>query len=240
VNKKQIIIMAGIGLIFFALSFTVGLFTRSPEEEVVKDGIVPGSEPVEVLGDNSDPAVTNNEDVAAASNAFQGKQANLNKSLTVKQLKDLIFEMRSRLTEFTQKEKLLTEKEGRINTTLEDLQKNIEDMEKLRVKLAAQVTSIKQQQMVLDQKLVKIEAVEMRNILKTASIYDKMKTAQASEIMINLTKSNQLDFAVKIAYYMTERTSANLLAEITKKNAPLAATISDKLRWIEEVVEGQE
>jgi hypothetical protein len=103
VNKKQIIIMAGIGLIFFALSFTVGLFTRSPEEEVVKDGIVPGSEPVELLGDNPDPANTNNEVVAESPNAFQGKQANLNKSLTVRQMKDLVLEMRSRLNEFTQK-----------------------------------------------------------------------------------------------------------------------------------------
>jgi len=75
---------------------------------------------------------------------------------------------------------------------------------------------------------------EKKNLTKVASIYDKMKPAQACEIMLNLSKNNQVDYVEKIIYYMTERTSANLLAEITKYEPSLAATISKKLIQIEE------
>jgi protoporphyrinogen oxidase len=138
---------------------------------------------------------------------------------------------------FKVKEKMLSEKEGRIQMSMEELHKNIKEMEGLRVKLVAQVTSIKQQHTILNNKLVMIGTVEKDNIIKTASIYDKMKTAQASESMINLAKSEQMDYAVKITYYMTERTSANLLAEITKEEPVLAAKMIERLRWIEEATE---
>ena len=121
--------------------------------------------------------------------------------------------------------------------SIEELQKNIKDMEGLRLKLAMAVSSIKQQQKTLDERLILIEGVEKNNTIKAALIYDKMKPQQAGEIMVNLIKSNQLDYAVKLTYYMSERTSANLLAEITKNDPSIAANISDKLRWIKEDVE---
>ena len=132
---------------------------------------------------------------------------------------------------------LLELKEQRVQTSLEEMYKNIEHMEDLRVKLASTATSIKQQKKALEAALVRIDGIEKKNVQKTASIYDKMKPKSASDIIINLSKTNQLDYAVKIAYYMTERTAANLLAEISKSEPSLAAVISDKLRHIEEVVQ---
>ncbi len=234
-NKKQIVIMAGVGLICFGLSFTVGLFTRTSEQPVTTDGIPGGAQKVEPLAGSSDAVDATSSVGMVSSNSFQAKQVNLRRALTEKQLNSLVFEMRSKLAEFTSKEKTLLEKEGRIQMSIEELQKNIKIMEDLRVKLAAAVSSIKQQQKVLDERLVRIDEIEKKNLMKNASMYDKMKATQSSEIMINLSKLNQLDYTVKIAYYMTERTSANMLAEITKKNPELAATMSEKLRWIEEV-----
>ncbi|MBW8014761.1 MAG: hypothetical protein FVQ82_01120 [Planctomycetes bacterium] len=234
-NKKQIIIIAGVGLIFFALSFTVGLFTRKPKEAVA-DGKTPEDAQVVKSPDGSPDAIDQTwMGGAATANNFQAKQANFDKSLTIKQLNSLIFEMRSKLTEFTIKEKMLDEKEARVQMAIDELHKNIKALEELRVKLAVTVSSIKQQQTVLDERLLIIEEIERTNLQKNASIYDKMKAQQSAEIMINLIKQKQLDSVVKLAYYMTERTSANMLAEINKKEPELAATISDKLRWIEEV-----
>ncbi len=233
-NKKQIVIMAGIGLICFGVSFTVGLFTRTSEPPATTDGTPDEALIVEPLGGNTDPVAATTSDPTVPSTSFEAKQVDLGKSLTKKQLNSLVFEMRSKLTEFTTKEKMLIEKEGRIQMSIDELQNNVNKMENLRVKLAAAVSSIKQQQKVLDERLIMIEEVEMKNIIETASIYDKMKPQQASNIMINLSKSNQLDFVVKITYYMTKRTSASMLAELSKNEPLLAASISDRLRWIKE------
>lgn len=236
-NKKRIVIIAGIGLICFALSFTVGLFTRKAKKQAAEANKTESPQVVESLSDNPDQIDPTSTSGIVPANNFRAKQVNLGRSLTIKQLKSLIFEMHSKLTEFEIKEKMQAEKEGRIQMSMEELQKNVKEMEELRVKLVAQISSIKQQQTVLDEKLITIGIVEKNNIIKTASVYDKMKPLPASESMINLTKSSQLDYAVKIAYYMTERTSANLLAEITKKDPKLAANMIERMRWIEEAKE---
>ncbi|MCF7955415.1 MAG: hypothetical protein K9M75_06405 [Phycisphaerae bacterium] len=236
-NKKQIVIMAGIGLICFALSFTVGLFTRKAKNQAADANKTDTPQVVVSLSENPEQIdQTDTYGVEPAGN-FRAKQVSLDRSLKVKQLDSLIDEMHSKLTEFKAKEKMLAEKEGRIQMSMEELQKDVKEMEELRVKLVAQVSAIKQQQTVLDEKLISIGIIEKNNIIKTALVYDKMKPLPASESMINLTKSNQLDYAVKIAYYMTERTSANLLAEITKQDPTLAANMIEKMRWIKEANE---
>jgi flagellar motility protein MotE (MotC chaperone) len=236
-NKKQIVIMAGVGLICFASSFTVGLFTRKPKEPADTGKTADGAVIVEDLADTANPIGPTGTSGYAQVNTFHAKQANLNKSLTVKQLNSLIFEMRTKLTEFKMKEKMLTEKEGRIQMAIDELHTNIKAMEELLNKLGVTLTSIKQKKTVLDERLLQINEIEKKNLIKTAAIYDKMKPLQSSEIIINLNKMNQLEYAVKLAYYMSERTSAKMLAEINnnKKESNLAAIISDRLRWIEEV-----
>ena len=232
-NKKQVIIMAGIGLISFALSFTVGLFTNTPDPEASAESTGKDKTKIESLtNSDTEEFAVNVNNVPGPDSAYG--QANLKKSLTEKQLKSLIFDIRSRISAFQSKEKELSEKEIRVEMANEELRKNIDELEELRLKLTSTLSAIKQKQKVLDNTLVKINQVEKKNILKAAAIYDKMKPQQASEIFINLSQSDQLGFAVKLAYYMTERTSANLIAEISKTDSQLAATISDKLRYIEE------
>lgn len=234
-NKKQIVIIAGVGLICFALSFTVGLFTRENKKPDETGTTAKGAQVVDPLAGTTNPGEQSAALKTIPENSFQVKQANLDKSLTIKQLNSLIFDMRTKITEFSIKEKKLAEKEQRIQMAMDELQKNIKGMEELRVKLAVTVSTIKQQKTILDKRLIQINEIEKNNLIKTAAIYDKMKPQESSEIMINLNKLDQLDYSVKLAYYMTERTSANMIAEINKQDPQLAATISDKLRWIEEV-----
>jgi flagellar motility protein MotE (MotC chaperone) len=233
-NKKQIVIMAGLGLICFASFFTVGLFTRTTEAPTNEDGTPNVAQVIDPLTGDTGTVEADTAVNSEIFDNFQPQQADLKRSLTLKQLNSLIFEMRTKISEFTFKEKMLDEKEGRVQMSIDELQNNIKDMEDLHIKLAASLSAIKQQQKLLDERLIRIENVEKKNLVKTSAIYDKMKPAEASEILINLSKSNQIDYAVKITYYMSERTSANLLAEISKKKPELAAQMSDKLRWIEE------
>ena len=89
-NKKQIVITAGIGLICFALSFTVGLFTRKPKEAApVAANIANGALVINPLTGTSDPISPTGPDEAGPVSNFQAKQANLDKSLKMKQLNSL-------------------------------------------------------------------------------------------------------------------------------------------------------
>ena len=229
-NKKQIIIMTGLGFVFFALFFTVGLFMNNPEPAA--------ADPGETRAENADRQTGDDLEInidSVAESKHHMSQAGLDRQLSEQQLRDLIFEVRSKLTELRSREKEVVQQEQRVQVTMEELQQNVQDLEELRLQLASTSASIKQQQKNLEQTLIRIDEVDKKNIQKTAMIYDKMKTAGASEIILNLSKSNQLDYAVKIIYYMSERTSASVLAKIAEKEPALAAIISDRLRRTDEV-----
>ena len=233
-NKKQIIMMAGIGLVSFGLFFALGLFINTSEASEAEVAAAAESQAVEpVSSSQSIDDLLNVDSVPQDSRQFS--QANLQKSLVESQLKDLIFDIRSKTSSYKSRENDLELKEQRVQTALEELYKNIDKMEELRVQLAATAAAIKQDRKALEDTFVRIDEIEKKNIMKSAAVYDKMKAKNASDIIIYKMSNNQLDEAVKIVYYMTERTSANLLGEISKAEPGLAAMISDKLKRIEEV-----
>lgn len=230
-NKKQILIMAGIGVVCFGLSFVAGLFLNKPK---------PASGQSENTVEKIDPMGSKRNsgdsvDVGKVPfNSGNRTEQNLERKLSEKQLRTLVFEMRSKLAELDRREKDVTKKEQQINTSMEELQKNAEELKQLRVKLASMTSSIKEERKKLEESLIRIDKIEQKNIQKTAAIYDKMKSDEASLIIMDLFKNKQIDYAVKILYYMNERTSANLIAEIANKSSSTAALISDKLSQVEE------
>ncbi|RKY05801.1 MAG: hypothetical protein DRP65_12605, partial [Planctomycetota bacterium] len=87
---------------------------------------------------------------------------------------------------------------------------------------------------------VTIEEAEKANLISVAATYDKMDPASASKILATMSKTNRqtpgqdtgLDEAVKILYYMTERTKAKLLAELVSSEPALAATLCQRLKQV--------
>ncbi len=78
-----------------------------------------------------------------------------------------------------------------------------------------------------------------------AATYDNMDSASASKIVVSMcssqtqpgeidNQSSGFDEAVKILYYMTDRTKAKLLAELTTSEPKLAAFLTQKLKRIVE------
>jgi hypothetical protein len=70
-----------------------------------------------------------------------------------------------------------------------------------------------------------------------------MDSASASKILVSMcmsqtqpgmidSQSSGFDEAVKILYYMTERTKAKLLAELTSAEPKLAAFLTQKLKRV--------
>lgn len=235
-SKKRIIITAGVGLFSFAAAFALAWFT-SPS------AVVSPNEPeqVELVYEENEPMVPppgadSLEDLDAANEAKI-------KSLTEQQLKTLVHDIRAKIQEYENKLQTLEVREQRLQIAQEVLKKDIDSLSNMRTELASVVANLKSERDKLIKSQVEISETERTNLLAIAATYDKMDATAASKILTNMCKaggeqnseSSSFEDAVKILYYMTERTEAALLAEIANTEPVLAASLCHRLKRIVEV-----
>ena len=158
----------------------------------------------------------------------------LSKSMTEKQLNNLIYDIREKMKELQQREKELVYQEERIQTARDTLQQDIDKLDNLRVQLTTTLATLKSQQDNLQKTMVEITNAEKTNMLRLATYYDKMDVSQASKIITNMATGSQLNDAVKIIHYMTERTAGKLLGEIGNTQPDLASILSQQLKRVKE------
>ena len=111
------------------------------------------------------------------------------------------------------------------------LKDGAEELENLRMKLVMSLTRLQDKIAELERTRIRISIQEKTEIQKTAAIYEKMDAASGSQILVEICINNVED-AVKILYYMSERSAAKLLAEIPDKS--LAAKLFQKIKVINE------
>jgi flagellar motility protein MotE (MotC chaperone) len=230
-KKLQIIILASAGLVSFVSVFTVSWFIKRSQpvlpqatQEQVREGTSP--EMFDISGPGSNTEISLLEDDSTS--------YRLSKSMTEKQLKSLIYDIREKMKEYRYSEKELDRRRQRMQVIQDTLQKDIDRLDTLRVQLTSILSNLQQQEHSLKQTILKIKKTEQTNMKNLAARYDKMSTDLATNIMINMASNNQLNDAVKIMYYMSERTSGKLLGEIGNSKPNLAALISLQLKRIKE------
>lgn len=227
---KKIILISVIGIISFSATFTFSMLrakaklSEKSAQEKAKAAEIESSK----RSDSQQATVMGNSK----------SQENNDIAIQEEQLKKLIFNVREKIDEYNTKTQSLTVKEERLNTTYEMIKKDLESLNKLRTELATTVADLKIKQQELESSMVQVEKVEQQNLVSIAATYDKMDPARAAEIMTNMSKvsdskkSSDIDDAVKILYYMTERTKAKVLAEITGTQPEIAAMLCKKLKKI--------
>lgn len=230
-KKLQIIILASAGLASFVSVFTVSWFIKKSKP------VLPETAQKQVQGETSPEALDifgpdSNTGISLLENDAIGYK--LSKSMTEKQLKSLIYDIREKMKENRYSEKELDRRKQRMQMIQDTLQEDIDKLETLRVQLTSIISKLQQQEHNLKQTTLKINETEKANMKNLAARYDKMSADLASNIMINLASNNQLNDAVKIMYYMSERTSGKLLGEIGNTKPNLAALISLQLKRIKE------
>ena len=237
-GKKLIIITASAGLVSFAGAFVLGWFTApvpsvppevSTQPEMVSTNIDSGMpQPLTDMTDTTDVALESNRP-----------------SMAEKQLKSLVFEVREKMQEYDEKLQSLTIREQRLQRTQDTLQQDIQNLKNLRIELVTIFADIKSEHDKLLKSRLEIAEKERENLVLIAATYDKMDASSASKILISMCTSQKqpgvidiqssgFDEAVKILYYMTERTKAKLLAELTTSEPKLAALLTQKLKSIVE------
>jgi hypothetical protein len=226
-KKIQIIIFAAAGLLSFAAVFTVSFMIKKNQV------VLPDVEP-EAAMMGEDDGMFGEPDFTVSGDGGEVESYSLSKSMTEKQLKSLIYDIREKVKETKFTEKRLEIQEERIQTLREVMQADIERLEKLRLELTSVIANLTQQEHNLQQTIITIEVLEKANMQKLAGRYDKMSTDMASDIIVSMAGNNQMNDAVMILYYMSERTSGKLLGTIGKTQPGIAASISLMLKKVQE------
>jgi hypothetical protein len=165
--------------------------------------------------------------------------SDMKKTMTEKRLNSLVYEVREKIQEYSGKLQDLEVREQRLRTAHNMIKKDIEELDKLRIELASTVASLKSERDKLLKSRVEIAKAEKDNLITMAAAYDKMDSTSAGKILTSMSKmqkggvgGSNLDDAVKILHYMTERTKAKLLAELVTTEPQLAALLCQKLKQI--------
>lgn len=160
----------------------------------------------------------------------------MRRTMTEKQLKSLVYEVRERIQEYDEKLAGLRSREQRLDVTQNELKKDIGDLNNLRVELASTIATLKEERSKLDKTRIEIEKTEQTNLMSIAATYDKMEPSSASIILINMARieTGSPNDAIKILHFMGERTKADLLAEVVNTEPDLAAYFCQKLKQIVE------
>jgi hypothetical protein len=222
--------MSAIALVSFGGAFGVTFLikkSRPPVAAVPVDDV--SKESTQGSGSGRDYNGDYGLDMSPRSEQYGGHD--LTREMTEKQLKNLIFDIRSEMKMRLAKDKV---SEKRIELARDALRQDIEELRELRENLASAVTYLKDREASLKNLMLEVATTERANMTKIAGRYDKMGSREASTIMIMMNKNNQLEDVVLILYYMDDKTGAKLLGEIAKTEPLLASVLTTQLKRVKE------
>ncbi|MCX5684027.1 MAG: hypothetical protein NT049_10120 [Planctomycetota bacterium] len=211
-KKLLLIIVAVIGVGVFGAAFVVSRYLISP----AKTQAAP------------QPA----DDAAKAKEAPKEAAIPEISNVEEKHLYELVKEVREKVRECQKREQELEEQEKRMQMTRQVIDREAQNIENQRLQLATALTKLKETQADLEKTRVSIVREEAVNLKRVAAVYDKMDAAAGSRILEGMCTNKQESDAVKILFYMQERSVAKVLAEITDKN--VAARLCEQLKRVKE------
>jgi len=235
VSKKLLLITAAAGVVSFLGAFGAAWFTR-PAAVQGASGEEPGEASTQTASRTQSPPTVLTPTMIPAHDGSNTR------AMTEEQLKELIFEVREKIQEYQAKNQSLDKEKQRLLVAQQTLQKDIAALNDLRVELAATVANLRNERDMLQKTRVEVEQAERTNLVAIAAAYDKMDAARASEILSNMAatqsksgavnRSTNIDDAVKILFFMQDRTKAKVLAELASTEPALAALLSQKLKQV--------
>lgn len=228
-SKKMIILMASAGLLSFVVCFTISLL------------FLGGTENAEIAGTQDANAAVGDSTMAEAQSGSESEpllpQASGSGGMPEKQLKELVYDLRQKMTEYDGKLKSLEAEKQRLEIARSQLEQDIEKLDGLRADLAGSISQLKTERDKLLKTRVEISELEKKNLTTIAASYDKMDSVSAGKILASMTQgqNGSMNDAVKILYYMGDRNKAKVLASLADTEPALAAHISQKLKTLTEV-----
>jgi hypothetical protein len=147
-------------------------------------------------------------------------------------IEQLTKDLRARIVEYERKEHKFVEREKRLVVAEENLVHRAKELETLRLQMVGPLTRLKDAMAELDRARVAVNKQEKANLLRIAATFEKMDPTRGGGILSGMAANEQTDDVAKILFYMSERGSAKMLAEITDK--ALAAKLTGMMQKIRE------
>jgi hypothetical protein len=204
-SKKKIILTGGLAALSFALAMGAAF-------------MLPGGE--------SDP------NTIAADGPDANEVPPVRLSLQEYQIDELVRSLRQRIADCRTQAQQLNEREKQIRIVQDQLARQAEELEGLRVKAAGALATLREQQAALEAERIKIKAEDRANLKKTAAIYEKMESTAGGQILADMCRQNNEDDVVRILYYMGERPAAKIIESFEDRS--LAARLCDKIKRVRE------
>jgi len=221
-KKLHIIIAVAAGLVCFAGTFFATKLLKKP---------VPVIPEVTEQLENQQTQTGEEFQIAHASPSTLPHEDTNFKNMLIRELQNLIYDIRERMKDHKQKETELAREEQRIQTAKNNLQKDIERLEELRVELTATLSAMKQEQTNLKTSMMEISDLEKTNMQLIAGRYDNMKPEQSGPIVTQMIANKQIKDVVMILYYMNDKKAAKLLGALKPE---IAAVLMDRLKRVTE------
>lgn len=226
-KKIHIILLLAAGLLSFGSAFGVSFWLK-------KSRPVPADQAAAQNGNTTGQPSGNPAENSVIESLMARSQTTDDLGMSETQLKNLIFDIRQKMQEYNDKQKILEQEKQQIEITRQTLQEEIEQLNQLQEKLNLTLISIKDKEKAIQNSVVEIETIERTNFQRIAGTYDKMDPAQAGKILATMVTNNQMPDAVKILYYMNERSAGKLLGEVGTNAPEVAAALSLQLKRIRE------
>lgn len=216
-GKLKIIILVAIALVSFGATYFVSSILNPKEAPVAAD-----SEAAE-QGEGEQP-------MRAAIAA--GIVSPVTFKMKANALNELLKEARLKVDAYRAKQKLLDNREKRIEMAAETLKKQAQELDVARAQLIPALDIIRQAKTDLEATRTRIGKTEKANLKRISKMYNKMDAASAAETLTIMCRGGQEDDAIKIIRYMSEKKAAGLLVKMLDRK--LAAKICVKLKVFQE------
>lgn len=221
-KKVHIIILSLIGIVSFAAAFGTGFILKR-------------NKAIAATAKAAAAASAQTATPSAKTETPEDPTKNLNETaLPENQLTSLIYDLRQKVEEAKNKQKEIEQDALRVKITHQTLASEIEQLNQLRENLNQTLLTLQEKERSIRNNLTEIESAEKANLVKLAAYYDKMDPTQSAKILTTMTANNQIKDAVKILYYMSERTVSKLLGEIATTKPETASALSLLLKQIKE------
>jgi len=162
VNTKRIIMFAAAVVVSFGGTFAfVSLTSKAPESTQATE------QSPQAAADQTLPdlhLVTPGPSAPLHPDARDAQTA-----LTEKRLNDLIYEIQDKIRQYQEKARHQAVRQHRLQMAAEMLEKDAENLNKLRIELASAVAQLKQRQQTLEQTRVEINQAEKANLKSIAT-----------------------------------------------------------------------
>lgn len=229
-NRKILILTVLMGVVLFGASFGVSWFMTQKEQAGANEN---DETQTKAKADKQ-------KKLAMPENGSPEEPAGFGRELSEKELERLILEARETIKSYKEKCSRLEKQEARLNTTKELIERDIQELDKLRFELSQTSVALKEQINRLEKMKVEINESKQDNLAALAATYDHMEAGSASNILSNMAKlpgknkEQGINDAIKILYYMSDRTRAKLLEQLSENEPELAATFCNKLKFVTE------